>query len=434
METYHGRYEETSQDFWGWQWGARNLIDRFRDVEDEYDQLVMDSTFNAPEIFPLFYAPNDCEKCIIGHWDKYTPGTSQLFGLRAETAWMTFEYDVKGQVYYPTGQLAFVFVEINGLHNTVPGMLPMAPNATASDFDGVQGDVVNALAMFNQANGAWEAIDVQTALDRYNAALGSAPMFAPAYYNRGNVFAAFGMLESAISDYGVVLQYDGSYNAAQANMGNAYLLLGRYEDAKTALDAVIARDQTLAPAFAARGVASHGLGQDQEAINDLDAAIRLDPNFAIAYARRGGVLHDLGNDEAAVADFTRAMELDPDLADAYTGRANSYLTRQDYPLAMADLNRAVELDRDNGTAYGRRGVAAIYTGDLERAATDLAKAVELDRMYARASANAHNPYWKVQDPAELAAQLEMALGLVEDSSIRERLESLLAYFRARALQ
>ncbi|HLF70755.1 MAG TPA: glycosyltransferase family 39 protein [Dehalococcoidia bacterium] len=112
---YINDYPRLSADYWGWQDGPQAIIAHFLDVQDEYDSLILDGQFNAPEIFVPFYAGTRCPKCIVGGTDRWEPGTRQLFALRPENIPpQQFIFETKGRLLYPDGTASFLFVEIKG--------------------------------------------------------------------------------------------------------------------------------------------------------------------------------------------------------------------------------------------------------------------------------------------------------------------------------
>jgi len=121
LRTYHGSYQTNAAGREGWQYGARQVLEYFVAEEDNYDQLIMDGhgPFNDAAIFFEFYA-HDCERCTLGKWDgagnpdKYNPEKRQLFALQPESMVLEYEYKELGRLYYPNGELAFVFAEIVG--------------------------------------------------------------------------------------------------------------------------------------------------------------------------------------------------------------------------------------------------------------------------------------------------------------------------------
>lgn len=113
LEHYHGEYPNLSADFWGWQYGAKEVYTRFDAVEDDYDQLIIDSRFNAPRIFVAFY-DIDCRKCRVNNAGAYRPELRQLFALRPESLPTELRYEARDVIRYPNGDVAFVLLEIVG--------------------------------------------------------------------------------------------------------------------------------------------------------------------------------------------------------------------------------------------------------------------------------------------------------------------------------
>ncbi len=112
LRHYHDDYPKLSAGFWGWQFGPRQIIADFKARQDSYDELVMDQTFNAPEMFFRFYAPDDCTKCVVGSVNRYDPQKRQLFALRPEDMPAGPTYLTRDVIRYPDGTPAFYLVEI----------------------------------------------------------------------------------------------------------------------------------------------------------------------------------------------------------------------------------------------------------------------------------------------------------------------------------
>jgi len=112
---YFNDYPLYSANFWGWQYGARDTVKYFSDVEKDYDDLIMAPEFNASEIFFKFYAPQSCIKCTIGLPDSaYTKGRRQLFAITPDymSAHANFSYKQIRIIRYPNNSIAFFLVEI----------------------------------------------------------------------------------------------------------------------------------------------------------------------------------------------------------------------------------------------------------------------------------------------------------------------------------
>lgn len=115
LQQYFFVYPTYSSNFWGWQYGPKNIIHYFVIHEKKYDGLYMIGEFNAPEIFFKFYAPHDCSNCHIGTPDtNYLPGRKQLFVITPNylTAHSMYHFKAEKMIYYPNQTIAFEIGEI----------------------------------------------------------------------------------------------------------------------------------------------------------------------------------------------------------------------------------------------------------------------------------------------------------------------------------
>lgn len=106
LRVYFLEYPKYSLDFWGWQFGARDIVKYFTENKNKYDELIMAPEFNAPEIFFKFYAPDDCEKCKIGlPSERYNPKLKQLFAISPNYLNQNrlLKFKILKTIYYPTG-------------------------------------------------------------------------------------------------------------------------------------------------------------------------------------------------------------------------------------------------------------------------------------------------------------------------------------------
>lgn len=114
LSLYFGSYNSYTSDFWGWQYGARNIVQYFVHHQDSYDDLVMAPEFNAPGIFFSFYAPDECAKCKVGlPDDAFRAGRRQLFAIPPTyTSKSSPLFKTVQTVRYPDGSVAFLLVAI----------------------------------------------------------------------------------------------------------------------------------------------------------------------------------------------------------------------------------------------------------------------------------------------------------------------------------
>jgi hypothetical protein len=112
---YFSSYVTYSSDYWGWQYGARPVMEYFVQHRSQYDDMYMSPDgFNAPEIFTSFYDPTDrcAGKCRIGNTDHYQSGKKQLFAIPADHMNSEGSYlHVVRIIYYPNTKPAFFIAE-----------------------------------------------------------------------------------------------------------------------------------------------------------------------------------------------------------------------------------------------------------------------------------------------------------------------------------
>ncbi len=112
-------YKMYAADFWGWQYGPREVMVYFLQHKDEYDELYLTGYFNAPHIFLKFYDPKEtCEQCFVGGFERYDETKRQLFALRPEeVSHIPPEYGIKKlhDITAPNGMTELVIVEIGRL-------------------------------------------------------------------------------------------------------------------------------------------------------------------------------------------------------------------------------------------------------------------------------------------------------------------------------
>ncbi len=125
LNRYFYEYPMYSSDFWGFQYGPREIMKYFIKNESKYDQMYIEGAFNGTDILIKFYDPyNDCKnKCFDGTLDReYDPRKRQLFALAIskESEKMMNDahfFKIIETIYYPNHKPAFYIGEITG--NTI---------------------------------------------------------------------------------------------------------------------------------------------------------------------------------------------------------------------------------------------------------------------------------------------------------------------------
>lgn len=122
LKLYYVDYPKYSLDFWGWQFGARDIVSYFVENQNKYDKFVMAPEFNAPEIFLKFYGKDKCNKCQIGlPEDDQTFSPKTLYAIPPNYLTINPQYKIQTTkiIYYPNRQPAFYIGTIKHIDNTV---------------------------------------------------------------------------------------------------------------------------------------------------------------------------------------------------------------------------------------------------------------------------------------------------------------------------
>jgi len=218
-----------------------------------------------------------------------------------------------------------------------------------------------------------------------------------------------------------------------------------------------------APAYVALGETYQALDWPAEAARSFRRAIALDRDNAAAHLGLGRTLARYGRTADAVPEVELALELAPDDGEAAYVLALLLMETGDIERELEALERTVSLDPENTDAQfrlgnihltaGRHGEAvAAYEaalegrGEIEYVRTQLARAYYLDGDHARAEEilredaaarpRAPSPHANLARllidqgrTTEALPELETALSLATDPSLRARLEAELASLR-----
>lgn len=108
---YFFEYPNETEGYWGFQYGAKDIMQYFKQNQDQYDVMYLFPAFNGTPIYFKFYDPeHHCPKCIeaSGTIDLETK-KRQLFALSAQS--IPFRIRLKKIVYFPSGLPGFVIAE-----------------------------------------------------------------------------------------------------------------------------------------------------------------------------------------------------------------------------------------------------------------------------------------------------------------------------------
>ena len=203
------------------------------------------------------------------------------------------------------------------------------------------------------------------------------------------------------------------YNRAQ--ILNA---LGDYAGALRDYDVVIGRDPEYGDYYFERAGVRRAAGQYEEALADYATAMRLNPPFHEAHYNRADLLRELGDDDGALRDLDYAIVLDPDHIDSLVNRADLVLARGEPERARADIDAGLELDPGNANLLCALGSLLADSGDTDAAYASYTAAVAEDQAFVAAWANRAVLSYSVGRPADAVADLDRAIALADDPSLR----------------
>jgi len=212
----------------------------------------------------------------------------------------------------------------------------------------------------------------------FTKAIGLAPQFAEAYFNRGSVSRSLNDFLSAkeldsrtYANLCVIMHYPYGWTTPPnpselINKGNSYEyfsdlssldprsayghhecaiangVLGPPEVAIENWTGLIGRGSKSVYLYIWRSQAYTIAGQYQQALDDCNNAIKLEPKNPYNYAAQGHVHDAFGQHKKAIKDYTKAIKLGSGIPDHLFYRGKSYAKLGKHAKAIKDFTRAIE--------------------------------------------------------------------------------------------
>jgi len=115
INLYFLKYPLYSSDYWGWQYGYRNIMIYFKQVEYNFDELLITHRFNGPSALLKFYNVNyNCHRCqVMSNPIKVNVLKKQLFALRkddinqAKELYPELKFNIIKTIHLPNGTPEF---------------------------------------------------------------------------------------------------------------------------------------------------------------------------------------------------------------------------------------------------------------------------------------------------------------------------------------
>ena len=270
---------------------------------------------------------------------------------------------------------------------------------------------LEAERLIAEGNRLEERGEVRAAVEKYAAAVASAPQHAGAHLNLGIGLQALGDLDGAAASYEAALRLDPASPYAAYNFAKLHYARGSQARAEELLRAALARKPDFAEAGVMLGVVLESLGRSADAATALEQTLAQRPDYAMAHYWRGNVLVRLGRPDAALESYRRTVQLDPRHAAAWCNLGNVLCDFGRLEEAAEALRRALALEPDAPDALVGMGNVHAAAQAMEQAEDQYRRALARDRSHVQAHVNLGNALKYQGRSAEALACFEAALAL-----------------------
>ena len=202
----------------------------------------------------------------------------------------------------------------------------------------------NPDVIFERGNLAASSGEMETAVRHFTAALQSDPNRSDIVYERGRAYESLGLLENAIEDYKACQDQEPNFEGAINNTGVCFAKLQNHKAAIEQFSKLIALSSRNVLALRNRGLCYHDTQQFDAALVDYDAALEIDSTDPETWFQRGNVFLENKDNQEAFKNFSEAVRLDPQFSKAWVNRGVTLFNLNRRTEGMQDLVKASELD------------------------------------------------------------------------------------------
>jgi serine/threonine-protein kinase len=273
--------------------------------------------------------------------------------------------------------------------------------------------------------------NVESAIQLFQRALQSDPMFALAYAGLGE---SYWLKYQSTHDRTWVDQALEACQRASADgygyscLGTVYNGTGKYEKAAAEFQRAVQADATSDDAYRGLAFAYEHLGKVVEAEQTYRNAIRVRPDYWAGYNWLGGFLYRQGRYEEAASQFQQVTELAPDNFRGYNNLSGAYIALARYADAIPMCERSISI-QPTADAYSQQGTVYFYLRRFPEAALAYEQSVKMDQHERYLWGNlGESYYWAPGRRQESVAAYRKAITLGEEQlRVNPRNASLLSY-------
>jgi tetratricopeptide (TPR) repeat protein len=214
-------------------------------------------------------------------------------------------------------------------------------------------------ALLATASACMEVNDLDAAARDLDEALGLAPDWAAAHFERGKLWLRLDDMERASMSFRAAAAGLPRFGSAWSNLGATLGELDRTAEALDAFTRALECDPSSAQTHNNIGVVQRELGRLQESEAAFNRVVALEPNLAFGYYNLGHTLFLQGRYQAALAAYVQGQKRDPARNPVQASRlAMCRLATEDAAGALADLQR---LGQTVSNEYRRQLLADTHT-------------------------------------------------------------------------
>lgn len=246
--------------------------------------------------------------------------------------------------------------------------VPLTHAQTTSDDPAEDEDPIQ---LFQQAQDAHEAGDLNRALELYDRALKVRPEFPEAEYQKANALVALDRLPEAEGSFRRAIDLQPEWPLPYIAFGKLLLRVERFDEAESNLSRSIELDENnlIAPVTLANLYLRTKASREkfQALLEVLKRDTTNEPSNANLWAARGSVERSLGDKKSALVSFDHVLQIDRQHVAALLERAELRIEANNFEGALADALLAQRVSRSSVAASLL--VARIYaqTGKTDEA-------------------------------------------------------------------
>lgn len=287
---------------------------------------------------------------------------------------------------------------------------------------------MEALKLYNAGADAYNADDLDLALEKFEAAVAVDPEFGKAHAVIAEIHHQRSRHEQALEAAARVLALEPDHVPALRVSYLSAEALGR-EDAEGFLDRLAARDRSPQTAVLLYndGVTARVAGDRERALKRYTVAVEIDPTLTSALSALAGLQLEIEDYEGALESSRRVLDIDPEDARGHSVRYNTLIAMgrdDEAAAALAELRRVAPAAV--AEAFFERGAMLFDEGFVKEAVPALEQSLAADPELAKGHYTIGLCYMNLGRNDDARRHLERFLELAPDDPDAEPARQLIA--------